>query len=175
LAPRIQAAIVARIHKDGVVGYAASLEELSQPAQVGIDVSDHSVEAWLLQSGNTDIRSCIGVKRPDRVVCGRRREVAEEWLMAALGKRHKVHSAIEENICAEARIFFERAIVQISVVAIVVVEVVGSLRNAPSAAHNGFIEMKVHRPARVIVAEMPLSENAGCISRRLEALRHRHV
>ena len=170
---RAAGAVVAHEDEDGVLREPEFVELVQQLADVVVDILDHAVDAGEgVVEAHLAIRLDPFVTDLERGVRCVRREVNEERLVLVF--LDEADRGIPEEVRAVTGVLFLFAVVpELGIEVRVALEVRG-LAHPAAVVPQHFFEALVHRPHGVIVAEMPLAEEAGAVAPVTQYLRQGH-
>ena len=178
------AAVVGHKKQDGVFRQAGLVEERHESAHVGIDVADHREVAHEVAFGPGRHARQPGVgyhflhhldvlvwrvKRPVRRVG---RQVGEERFPGRGAALDPVDGVVEENVGAVAGESFAFAVPAVGVVEVVVAPVIRYGADVRGGEPERLLEAAILRAVRVVVAKVPLAEDAGAVALFAEQVGH---
>ena len=155
--------VVGHEDEQGIVGDAKFVELRCQSANVLVDVLNHAVELihrfWNILVG---IRFRVLFVDVEWTVRSVRREVNEErsCIFFLFDKSQRI---VEEDVGAVTRVFGRNPVVPVGVVEVIVVPVVGRLRNTTSTVVDYLLKAAVDWPIWIVIAKMPFAEETSVI------------
>ena len=164
---------------------AGFVEERHEPAHVGVDVADHREVAHEVAfcPGRHARQLGVGhhflhhldvlVRREERPVRRVGRQVGEERFPGSGTALDPVDGVVEENVGAVAGEFFAFAVPAVGVVEVVVAPVIRHGADVRGREPQRLLESAILRAVWVIVAEVPLAEDAGAVALFAEQVGHR--
>ena len=181
----VGAAVVRHEDHDRVLSQPLVLEEVEKPAHVRVDVPDHPqvpaqpglqrrTRVGELGPGQRGRESgfvlLLGDQRAVRRVRG---DVGQEGRSGLRGALHVVDRFVEEDVRAVPLERLPPAVADVGVVEVVVAPEVGNRADVGRGEPHRLVESAVLGPEGVVVAEVPLAEHAGAVTRLGEDVGHR--
>jgi hypothetical protein len=166
--------VVGHEDHDRVAVQAQFVEALQETSDIVVDVGDHAVHArcrvvqTLLRVGQT-----VRVGHLEWRVWGVVGHVGEERTVTVA--LDEIERAVGEDVGTVALRADQAPVVQDERIEVArAVRRIGRLTEAAPANHHGLVEALVARIERVVVAQMPLAEDARVVPRILQPLGQRH-
>ena len=159
-------------NKDRVVRESFLFEQLSQQANLMVDIGNHSKKVGDA-SPQLLVRLCVLWWRMHRAVCGIAGDVREKGIARFLLCSDERLGVVKKNIGAKPRDFEGLVVLQVGAIKVRVVPTIGSLSNATASVAQDLIETSVRGTKRIVVPQVPFTKHARRITVLLEDIRHR--
>ncbi len=173
-------AVVGHEDNKGVIRHAMAFEVGEEEADIVVDVFDHAItRGRLVIEPEIEKPLFVFLRRNHRTVGGIQREVGEERLFLGVLLVNPSHGGGKEQVCAEAfrandRLIVQQHAVEVSALGVLFEVTPLELPDAARAVHEHLVEPPVLRQIRLVVAKMPLSEQARGVTSTQQGIGNRH-